>query len=181
MCGCWVLLIRLLHFISNSRPSSQVCAVLSLLAMEFGPSTSRTCVVGSCGYGPVTPGHEMCPLHSSCFSDGRYDPDACSTCSAMVSVLRSSPMDQVRRLPEWGALRDHLKDALRQAAMGMSPSPVLGAPEGFAAWFPSLFGEDSLASNGDSDRPPVVRGPLRVLRLLCQPSLPCPCHPRCSV
>ena len=142
--------------------------------MEFGPSTSRTCVVESCGYGPVTPGHEMCPLHSSCFSGGRYNPDACSTCSAMVSVLRSSPMDQVRRLPEWGALRDHL-DALRQASMGMSPSPVLSAPEGFAAWFPSLFGEDSLASNGDSDRPPRGSGtPTR-------PQAPVPAEPALSM
>ena len=76
-------------------------------------------------------------------------------------------MDQVRRVPAWSDLKDHLV-GLRQAT-----SCHLSAPVGFAAWFPSLFGggpgsSDSVRSPSVSRSPPrppapVVSSPVRAL------------------
>ena len=76
-------------------------------------------------------------------------------------------MDQVRRVPAWSDLKDHLV-GLRQAT-----SCHLSAPVGFAAWFPSLFGggpgsSDSVRSPSVSRSPPhppapVVASPVRAL------------------
>ena len=121
--------------------------------MELGPSTSRSCRVRDCGYSPVTEGHGRCPVHSPCFSRGRYLPEACETCSAWVIELRTTPMDQVQQLPAWGALRNHLI-RLRQATLGLSPCPDLRAPEEFAKRFPSVFQGTPVNSPSESVRPP---------------------------
>ena len=76
-------------------------------------------------------------------------------CSAWVNELHSTPMDQVQRVPAWGALRDHLV-VLRQATLGLSPRPNLSAPEDFATWFPSVFTEGPINSPSDSVRTPSV-------------------------
>ena len=134
-------------------------------------ASPRSCRVGDCDRGPLTAGHAECPVHSPCFTQGLYIPDACVTCSAWVSELRGAPVDQVRQVPAWSDLKDHLV-GLSRAVLGLSPRPNLSFPVGFAAWFPSLFNGvsfvDTVESPGVSRTPPrsptpVIASPVSAL------------------
>ena len=121
-------------------------------------ASPRSCRVGDCERGPLTAGHAECPVHSPCFTQGLYIPDACVSCSAWVSELRGAPVDQVRQVPAWSDLKDHLV-GLSRAVLGLSPRPNLSFPVGFAAWFPSLFNGVSIVDPVES--PSVARTPPR--------------------
>ena len=107
-----------------------------------------------------TPGHMECPVHSACYSGGRYLPEDCSTCFAWLEELRGLPADQVQGSSAWGALRRHLL-ALREAVLSLTPRPVLRVPEELAAWFPSELSDEPASPSSqrsDSLRPPSGSG-----------------------
>ena len=131
--------------------------------MDSGHASPRSCSVEGCGLGPVTAGHADYPVHSPCFTRGQYVPAACVMCTAWVDELRATPLDQVRWVPAWSDLRNHLV-GLSQASLGLSPRPNLSFPKGFAAWYPSLVHgvsvADSVGSPGVSRTPPPSPAPV---------------------
>ena len=97
-------------------------------------TSSRICKVKTCRAGAAPAGHQECPVHSPCYVKGRYVPEECPPCIAIVGELRSLPTEGIRESEAWSILREHL-EALSLAAVDVPPRRVLEVPGDVADWF----------------------------------------------
>ena len=96
-------------------------------------------MVKTCKASAAAAGHQECHLHSPCYEGGRYLPEECPPCRAVMDELRALPVEHVRESAAWDILRGHL-EALNHAA------GPLDVPGEVAAWFASAQSDDMVPS-----------------------------------
>ena len=121
----------ILHPDSGSIPP--IGELVEMSSGSVSPS-SRTCMVKTCKAGSAPAGHQECPRHSPCYVEGKYVPEECRPCGAILDELRGLPIDRVRESLAWSILMEHLR-SLSSMAREDSPQGALEVPGDVAAWF----------------------------------------------
>ena len=103
-------------------------------------------MVKTCKEGSAPARHRECPCHSPCYVEGRYVPEECPPCEAILEGLRGLPVYQVRESEAWATLEEHLRSLSGMAKVD-SPQEALEVPGYVAAWFSDV-------SSIRSDPPP---------------------------
>ena len=94
-------------------------------------------MVKTCKAGSAPAGHQECPRHSPCYVRGKYVPEECHPCSAILDQLRGLPVDRVGESEAWSVLKEHLR-SLSDMAREDSPQGALEVPGDVAAWFSNV-------------------------------------------
>ena len=107
-------------------------------------------MVKTCKERSALAGHQECPRHSPCYVEGRYVPEECPPCQAILEGFRGLPVYRVRESEAWPAFELHL-DFLSDMAKADSAREALEVPGFVGAWF-------SDRSSPRSDPPPQPGG-----------------------
>ena len=106
------------------------------------PLEAGTCKVTGCERTIKSPGHQECPLHSQCYTEGRFIPQRCEHCSEIWKELELAKGD-VQLCPNFGQLGDTLQHLMEDASKEGLPR-IRVTDIRIPLWYPGLF------PNGDA-------------------------------